>query len=81
MPQTLRSLDIGQTGTVKAVTAERELKRRILDMGIIPGARLNVLGRAPLRDPVSVEISGFVLALRKAEAEHILVEREERHVP
>jgi ferrous iron transport protein A len=79
MPQTLKSLQAGQSARVTAVTADRQLKRRLLDMGIIPGARVNVLGRAPLRDPVSVRISGCTLALRGQEAEGIMVEREEGH--
>lgn len=77
MPQTLESLQTGQAGTVTAVTAQRELKRRLLDMGLIPGARFSILGRAPLQDPVSIRVSGCTLALRRREAELILVEREE----
>jgi ferrous iron transport protein A len=77
MAQTLRSLAIGHSGTIKAVNAGSELKRRILDMGIIPGARIDVVGRAPLKDPITIRISGFILALRNTEAEQILVERED----
>lgn len=46
-------------------------------MGLIPGVRIDVLGRAPLKDPITIRISGFILALRNTKAEQILVEKEE----
>jgi ferrous iron transport protein A len=75
--QTLRSLDNRHSETIKAVKADSTLKRRILDMGLIPGVRIDVLDRAPLKDPITIRISGFILALRNTKAEQILVEKEE----
>ena len=50
------------------------LRRRIRDMGLIPGAEVEVVGRAPLRDPVALRLPGFTLSLRNNEADYIVVE-------
>ena len=72
----LRRMKVGQLGVVKSVAAQGELGRRIRDMGLIPGARLRVMGRAPLRDPVALRLSGFTLTLRNSEADYINCEAE-----
>ena len=69
----LRSIRSGEKVRVVAVRAEGELGRRIRDMGLVPGAEVEVVGRAPLRDPVAVRLSGFTLSLRNREADHIVV--------
>jgi ferrous iron transport protein A len=43
-------------------------------MGLVPGKEIRVMGKAPLRDPVSLRIMGFTLTLRNNEADHIKVE-------
>lgn len=70
----LRQLKVGQKANVTQVLAEGELGRRIRDMGLIPGATLEVVGRAPLQDPVAVRLFGVTLALRNREADYITVE-------
>ena len=71
---TLRSVRAGQKVRIVEVQAEGELGRRIRDMGLVPGAEVQVMGRAPLRDPVALRLSGFTLSLRNREADHIVVE-------
>ena len=56
------------------MNAEGELGRRIRDMGLIPGASVEVVGKAPLRDPVALRIEGTTIALRNSEADYITVE-------
>lgn len=73
----LRSLQPGQKARIARVQASGELGRRIRDMGLIPGAEVEVVGRAPLRDPVALRLPGFTLSLRNNEADHILVDRVE----
>lgn len=73
-PLNLRSLKVGQLARVIRVNAQGELGRRIRDMGLIPGAEIQVVGRAPLKDPVALRIQGFTLTLRNNEADHITVE-------
>ena len=70
----LRQMKVGQHGTIVAVHAEGELGRRIRDMGLLPGTDVEVVGRAPLRDPVALRLFGVTLALRNREADSIMVE-------
>jgi ferrous iron transport protein A len=73
----LRQMKPKQTGTIVAISAQGELGRRIRDMGLVPGTRLTVQGRAPLYDPVALRLMGFTLTLRNSEADYIDVEVEE----
>ena len=70
----LRQMQINQTGTIVSVKAVGELGRRIREMGLIPGKKISVQGKAPLYDPVSIRVMGFTLTLRNNEADHIQVE-------
>lgn len=70
----LRQLKINQSATISSVNAPQEMGRRIRDMGLTPGAKIQVIRRAPLYDPVALKISGFTLTLRNNEADHIDVE-------
>ena len=71
--RTLRHVKIGETVTVKRLTGEGPVKRRIMDMGITKGVEIYVRKVAPLGDPVEVTVRGYELSLRKADAEMILV--------
>lgn len=71
----MRELKVGEKAKVIAITAIGELGRRIRDMGLVPGAELEVVGRAPLQDPVALRLTGFTLSLRNNEADYIAVER------
>ena len=64
----------GQKGSIISVDADGELGRRIRDMGLIPGTDVEIVGRAPLRDPVALRLFGVTLALRNREADYITVE-------
>jgi len=66
-----------QSGTITAVKVGGELGRRLRDMGLVPGTRITIRGRAPLYDPVALRVRGFTLTLRNNEADHIEVEVEE----
>ncbi len=70
----MRKMQPKQSGTISAVTAEGELGRRIRDMGLVPGTRITIQGRAPLYDPVALRVMGFTLTLRNSEADYIDVE-------
>lgn len=69
----LRSLHKGQHASIAAITAEGEMGRRIRDMGIMPGVEVQVVGQAPLKDPVALRLLGFTLTLRNKEADYITV--------
>lgn len=70
----MRKMSKNQSGTIAAVHADGELGRRIRDMGLVPGARVSIKGRAPLEDPVALRIMGYTLTLRNSEADCIDVE-------
>ena len=74
MPVSLRTLRKGQRARIVTVAAAAELGRRIRDMGLVPGADIQVVGRAPLKDPVALRLAGFTLSLRNNEADFIAVE-------
>jgi len=64
-----------QRGTVHAVHGGATLRKRLLDMGLVPGAEISVVRVAPLGDPVEYMVKGYRLSLRRSEAAHVLVER------
>lgn len=61
-------------GIIKRIEKSGSLKRKLLDMGVIPGGSIEIVKLAPLGDPVDVKIRGYHLSLRKEEASQILVE-------
>ena len=72
--KTLRDVKIGQTARVVKLQGEGALKRRIMDMGITKGVEIYVRKVAPLGDPLELNLRGYELSLRKADAELIEVE-------
>ena len=70
----LRRMAVNQKGIIKNVGGEGEMGRRIRDMGLVPGVEVQVVGRAPLRDPVALRLRDFTLTLRNNEADYVLVE-------
>ena len=70
----LRELGVGRKAKILTVNARGEMNRRIRDMGLIPGSSISIVGKAPLRDPVAVRISGVTISLRNSEADFINVE-------
>ena len=74
MMMTLRDLRPGQEGTVVSIGEKGSMRRRIMDMGVTPGISIKVVKVAPLGDPIEVNIRGYELSLRKAEAENIEVQ-------
>ncbi|MDN5309095.1 MAG: ferrous iron transport protein [Methanolobus sp.] len=75
MPE--KTLDLIEPETsvkVLKVMGQKSSRKRILDMGLTPGTRVDVIRRAPLGDPVEFKLKGYNLSLRKKEAEIVLVE-------
>lgn len=70
----LSELKIGQRCKVVKVSSKGAVRRRIMEMGITPGAEMLVKGFAPLGDPMEFGIKGYSLSLRKSEAADIIVE-------
>ena len=72
--KTLRDAQVGSTVKVVRLHGEGAVKRRIMDMGITRGTEVYVRKLAPLGDPVEVNVRGYELSIRKADAEMIEVE-------
>lgn len=70
----LKDLKPGEKGKVRKVSGQGLVRRRLLDMGLIPGSDIEVQRVAPLGDPIEVKIKGYRLSLRKSEAANIYVE-------
>jgi len=71
---TLKELAIGKSGVVLTVGGEKNLRRRLLEMGITPRTTITVKKAAPMGDPVELLLRGYVLSLRLADAEKITIE-------
>lgn len=68
----LTSLSFGEKAVVHSCE-ETELYIKLLEMGCVPGEELTVEMKAPFGDPISIQIAGYRLSLRKEEADQILV--------
>ena len=71
---TLKELAIGKSAVIRKVGASGALRQHFLDMGMIPGAEVTVVKFAPMGDPMELQVHGYELTLRLAEAEQIEVE-------
>ena len=80
MEKRLSDLKPGERGVISRIAGDRELRRRLLDMGLTRGTEIIVVRRAPLGDPVEFLLKGYNLSLRKRECEgvYVLVEEERR---
>jgi ferrous iron transport protein A len=72
--RTLAQLAPGDRGKVLKVAGDPDAARRLMEMGLMRGTTVEVVRMAPLGDPLEVKVRGFMLTLRRAEAEHIEVE-------
>ncbi len=74
MPKSLAEIPLGRAAKVTGVDGPRAFRRRLLEMGLVPGTEVKVVTIAPLGDPLRIEIRGGQWSLRKHEATHIVVE-------
>ncbi len=74
----LKELQIGKSGVIKTVGGSGALRQHFLDMGMIPGAEVTVVKLAPMGDPMELQIHGYELTLRLAEAAQIEIESIDR---
>ncbi len=71
--KTLKDVNVGEKAVVVRLHGEGAVKRRIMDRGITKGVELHVRKVAPLGDPMELNVRGYELSLRKADAEMIEV--------
>jgi len=71
---TLDKMKLGSEKIVKSINCDSNIKRRLLDLGLIPGTKIISLFKSPLGDPVAYDICGSVIAIRSEDASRIEVE-------
>ena len=70
---TLNNMPVGSKVKVKNISKDASVKKRLLEMGIVPGVTVEITGKAPLGDPIEIIVRGYKLILRKDEAEKIII--------
>lgn len=69
----LRLLPLGATGRVAGLGVDGLIRRRLLDLGFVPGTLVSAVRRSPLGDPTAYSVRGTVVAIRAQDAGQILV--------
>jgi Fe2+ transport system protein FeoA len=69
----LNKVGVGCKGHVAAVGGDAEVRRRLLEMGFCNGAKVEVIRRAPLGDPIEFRLRGYHLSLREEQARHVQI--------
>ncbi|MEI6525393.1 MAG: FeoA family protein [Planctomycetota bacterium] len=72
---TLNDLLEGQAGTIIDIQGNDSLSARLMEMGLIPGERVEMVGQAPMGDPVEYSVVGYRLSLRRVEARRVWIQR------
>ena len=70
----LNEVDVKSKVKVVEIAEGSRIRRRIMDMGIVKNTELEVIGKAPMGDPIEIFVRGYSLSLRKNEAKDIIVE-------
>lgn len=73
----LSEAEVGRSYSVVKVEGPGHVRRRLMDLGLLPGAKLKVLRLAPLGDPLEVEVKGYSLSIRRSEASYVEVVEED----
>jgi Fe2+ transport system protein FeoA len=69
----LARLPVGAHARVISINGSGVIARRLMEMGVVPGAPVRVIKAAPLGDPIEIRVRGYHLALRRTEAQTISV--------
>ena len=73
MAHSLDQLQTGQQGRIEAIQANGALGQRLLEIGLLEGEVIEVVGFAPLGDPMEIRLHYYCLSLRKSEAARVVV--------
>lgn len=71
-PYTLADLHLGESAIIDSFT-DKEISLKLLEMGCLPGERIQLKNIAPFGDPIAISVGGYVLGLRKAEASSVII--------
>lgn len=72
--KTMKEMTPGEMGTVRRMTNTGPIRRRLLDIGLIRGTRVECVGRSPAGDPAAYRIRGAVIAIRGEDAGGIWID-------
>ena len=78
MPLTLDQLQPGHSAIITRLTADGMNRRRLMDLGILPGTQLTVELKSPLGEPVAYRVRDTLIALRRSQARQIEIELVEK---
>jgi Fe2+ transport system protein FeoA len=70
----LADLSVGARARVSAIDGTDELSVRLMEMGLIPGVDVTLVGVAPLGDPLELELRGYRLSVRRSEAARVRIQ-------
>lgn len=70
---TLAEIELGESATVVELHCEGLARRRLLDLGLLPGTEIKAVMKSPLGSPVAYDIRGSIIALRSEDASKIVV--------
>lgn len=73
MERCLNEIKPGETAVVERLRAHGSMRRRLLDVGLVEGTRVECVGRSPLGDPAAYCIRGAVIAIRAADSRNVLI--------
>lgn len=76
MEKKLSELKRGEKGIITSNKAQAGIRRRLMDMGLIRGAEITVIRKAPLGDPIEICLNGFFLTLRIEEADKLIIKTD-----
>jgi ferrous iron transport protein A len=74
---TLAALIVGSRSKVVRIAGDDEISLRLMEMGLTPGVEFELIGVAPLGDPLELELRGYRLSLRKSEAARVEVANDQ----
>ena len=77
MERCLGELKPGERAYVERIEGGGALRRRMMDMGIVPGVELEVVRCAPLGGPLQIRLKGYYLAMRRGECAKIVISEEQ----
>lgn len=71
----LADLKQGEEGVIDSFS-DTEMSLKLMEMGCLPGEKVSIERRAPLGDPIAISVSGYLLSVRKEEADTVLIQQE-----
>jgi ferrous iron transport protein A len=69
----VKDLKLGEIGTIREITGNNSLAKRLLCLGFVRGSQIKIISVAPMKDPILLRLKGFNIALRRDDCSRILL--------